>query len=144
MDNILNKFSERLIDKMIEKEIKQKELSAALGTTQQTISRWIKGINEPNLTDLIRICILLEEDPNFMLGFDEVNENTFNIYEATILKEETENFEQNQAFYEMQEEIERQKAEEEYNFVMEPYFTKAENKLKKFRNIHNKDPKDKE
>ena len=52
--------------------ISQKELADKLGTTQQTISRWINGINEPDLATLLNICIILNETPNSLLGFNDI------------------------------------------------------------------------
>ena len=50
----------------------QKELAEYLGTTQQTVSRWLTGKNEPDLSMLIHICIYLNETPNSILNFDEI------------------------------------------------------------------------
>ena len=49
----------------------QKQLADYLGTTQQTVSRWINGINEPDLNTLLKICVFLNETPNSLLGFKE-------------------------------------------------------------------------
>ena len=47
------------------------QLSEKLGTTQQTVSRWVNGINEPDLSTLIEICKILNETPDSLLGFDD-------------------------------------------------------------------------
>ena len=49
----------------------QQELADKLKTTQATVNRWLKGINEPNFTMLLEICDLLDETPNSILGYDE-------------------------------------------------------------------------
>ena len=81
------KFKENLKEIMKENKITQIQLAKKLNTTQQTISRWMKGTNEPDLTNLILICLYLKETPNSILGFDEItpkqkntliNNGTFN------------------------------------------------------------------
>lgn len=67
----LNKFSERLKDAMNHNELNQRMLAERLNTTQQTISRWLQGANEPDFDTLLRICKCLEESPNYFLGYDE-------------------------------------------------------------------------
>lgn len=49
----------------------QKELADFLGTTQQTVSRWISAVNEPDFATLLKICAFLNETPNSILGYDE-------------------------------------------------------------------------
>lgn len=49
----------------------QKELADFLGTTQQTVSRWIAGINEPDLETLLKICEFINETPNSLLGLED-------------------------------------------------------------------------
>ncbi len=49
----------------------QQELADYLGTTQQTISRWIYGINEPDFATLFKICEFFNETPNTILGFED-------------------------------------------------------------------------
>lgn len=57
------------------KKMTQQNLANKLNTTQATINRWIKGINEPDLITLIRICEILDETPNSLLNFDEIEIN---------------------------------------------------------------------
>lgn len=49
----------------------QTDLAAYLGTTQQTVSRWIAGINEPDFRTLLKICEFVKETPNSILGFED-------------------------------------------------------------------------
>ena len=69
---VLLKFADNLKDALYEKEMTQQELAALVGTTQATINRWLKGVNEPNLETLLRICLCLNVTPNFILGYDEI------------------------------------------------------------------------
>ena len=68
----LLKFSENLKVALAVNNKTQKELAEQVGTTQQTVSRWLSGINEPDFTTLLEICIFLNETPNSLLGFDEI------------------------------------------------------------------------
>lgn len=67
----INHFSENLTELIVENEFTQKSLANALGTTQQTVSRWRQGINEPDLDMLIRLCYYLKTTPNEILGYNE-------------------------------------------------------------------------
>ncbi|MDE5943474.1 MAG: helix-turn-helix domain-containing protein [Clostridia bacterium] len=64
-------FSHNLKTALAESKKTQKELADYLGTTQQTVSRWLMGINEPNLETLLKICTFLNETPNTLLGFGD-------------------------------------------------------------------------
>ena len=70
----LLKFPENLREALAVREITQQDLANHIGTTQQTVSRWLKGINEPDLTTILEICIYLDETPNSLLGYDDLTE----------------------------------------------------------------------
>lgn len=63
-------FSNNLRDALLEHNLTQQDLANHLGTSQATINRWIKGINEPSFSLLIEICLYLDETPNTILGFE--------------------------------------------------------------------------
>lgn len=65
------KFPGKLKASLTENRKTQRELANYLGTTQQTVSRWLTGVNEPNLSTLLKICEFLNETPNSILGFDK-------------------------------------------------------------------------
>ena len=65
------KFSENLKFAINTNNKTQKQLADYLGTTQQTVSRWLTGINEPDLSTLLKICEYLNETPNSLLGFND-------------------------------------------------------------------------
>ena len=67
------KFSKNLRDALKFNKKTQQQLADYLGTSQATISRWLSGENEPDFDALIEICIYLDETPNDLLGFDEIN-----------------------------------------------------------------------
>lgn len=68
----MNLFAERLKEIMTEQKISQVKLAKELNTTQPTVQRWTKGIQEPNFDMLLKICIALNTDPNELLGYDEI------------------------------------------------------------------------
>lgn len=76
----LLKFAENLRMALAENEMTQKELADLLGTTQQTVSRWLKEVNEPDLTTLLEICLHLSVSPNEILGYDDISEHDFLAY----------------------------------------------------------------
>ncbi len=76
----LLKFSENLRDALVVHEMTQQNLANHIGTTQQTVSRWLKGINEPDLTTLLEICLYLDETPNSLLGYDDITKQDFLAY----------------------------------------------------------------
>lgn len=73
-------FHENLREALAVHEITQQSLAKHIGTTQQTVSRWIKGINEPDLTTLLEICLYLDETPNSLLGYDDISEQDLLAY----------------------------------------------------------------
>lgn len=68
------KFAENLRNILNAHKMTQKELAERLNTTQQTISRWLKAVNEPDLETLLQLCLYLDETPNSILGYDEITE----------------------------------------------------------------------
>lgn len=76
----LVKFSENLKSALTTNEMTQQNLADLIGTTQVTINRWLKGINEPDLTTLLEICLYLDETPNELLGYDDISDETFSKY----------------------------------------------------------------
>ncbi len=65
------KFSKNLKTEMSLRGMTQEKLANALGTTQATVSRWIKGVNQPDFETLFSICRILEVTPNDLLGWSE-------------------------------------------------------------------------
>ena len=70
---VKNQFPKNLQRALSDNKMSQDRLAKHLNTTQQTISRWVTGIKEPDFGTLFEICILHDETPNSLLGFDETN-----------------------------------------------------------------------
>ncbi len=51
----------------------QQQLAEKLPTSQPCISRWINGNREPILDEVLLICRIFDEDPNEMLGFNDMS-----------------------------------------------------------------------
>ena len=64
-------FSNELCNLMKSLNVTQTALAKQLGTTQQTISRWLKGINQPDFEMLFEICKILDTTPNEILGWED-------------------------------------------------------------------------
>ena len=79
-ENKMLKFKENLLNELYQNDMTQQDLASAVGTTQQTISRWIKGINEPDLDTLLEICFVLNTTPNEILGFNELTRDDYYAY----------------------------------------------------------------
>ena len=65
------KFCENLKKELEQHKLSQEKFAEKLFTTQATISRWLSGVNEPDLETLLKICEILECSPNELLGWRE-------------------------------------------------------------------------
>ena len=77
----LSKFAENLRKALNINKISQQKLANNLGTTQATVSRWVNGECEPELSMLIEICLLLDETPNELLGFEDIPNDVIEKYQ---------------------------------------------------------------
>ena len=76
----LLKFPENLRNALRDNKMTQQELADLVGTTQATVNRWLKGVNEPDLAILLEICLYLGVSPNEILGYDDISDDDFKIY----------------------------------------------------------------
>lgn len=65
-------FAKRLRELRKEKELSQVELGEVLGYGYTAISSYENGRNEPNFTDLIRICETLDVSADYILGISDI------------------------------------------------------------------------
>ena len=54
-----------------DKDLKQKDLAAVLGTTQQVYSRYEKGENEMPIRHLITLCRFYNVSADYLLGLSK-------------------------------------------------------------------------
>lgn len=63
-----NEFRFRLKELRTAKNLSQKELGIAIGTTYSAISYWEKGINEPKISYVIALCKYFDVSADYLLG----------------------------------------------------------------------------
>ena len=64
----MDKFTNRLKELKEEKKYTQTYLAHKLNTTQQTIGRWIRGENEPDIYNLIRLANIFNCSVSYLVG----------------------------------------------------------------------------
>ena len=69
----MTKFGQRLREVRQERGFTQQQLAALLQVNQITISTWERGTREPSIEMIKKIAKLLITDPNYLVGFDEMN-----------------------------------------------------------------------
>ena len=62
------KFIDKLVELRKEMPISQAKLAKALGTHQQTVARWEKGITEPDTQMIAKICVFFNISADELLG----------------------------------------------------------------------------
>jgi transcriptional regulator with XRE-family HTH domain len=61
-------FSENLKNFRLEKKISQKKLAELLAVSQQCVSEWENGHNQPTLTSLLRLSEIFEISIDELVG----------------------------------------------------------------------------
>lgn len=72
----MNVFSLRLRWLREKKLLSQKEMSEALGVSQQYYNKFEKGTGEPNLEVLYKIRFVLDEELDFLLGASDIDKGS--------------------------------------------------------------------
>jgi len=67
---MVKKFSERLRKLRTDKELSQAKLAVALGTHQQTVDRWERGLIEPSMEVIIQIAVFFDVTTDYLLGLN--------------------------------------------------------------------------
>ena len=60
-------FCERLKTLRIEKKMSQPELAKLVGVSKGMISFWENGINEPTISNLVKLCQIFEVSSDYLL-----------------------------------------------------------------------------
>ena len=68
-----NKFAAKLTACLKSMKMNQTEFSKKVGVASNTVTNWCNGVREPDFNMLMKICSVLEETTDYMLGFDEQN-----------------------------------------------------------------------
>lgn len=67
----MNKFSERLKELRIEKNLTQSTLAKETGFSQAAIARWEAGLQVPNIEVLVAFAKYFDVTTDFLLGLEE-------------------------------------------------------------------------
>ncbi len=67
----MNKFSERLRELRLEKDLSQLKLGKELGYTQAAIGKWEAGTRSPNIDSLIEIARFFRVSVDYLLGLED-------------------------------------------------------------------------
>jgi len=67
-------FGEKLKSIRIEQSLLQKDIAEELNVSRETVSYWERGIKEPNIEKILKLCSVLKTTPNFLLDYDD-NDN---------------------------------------------------------------------
>ena len=68
----MNKFSERLKEALKSNNISQSELARKINMSQSIVNNYCRGLREPSLDVLIKICEVLGETADYLLGITEI------------------------------------------------------------------------
>ena len=74
------KFTLNFKNLMIENGYTQQSIALKLNTTQQTVSRWLKGQNEPDLIALYKLADIFNCSVDYLLG----REDDFGIIKSDV------------------------------------------------------------
>ena len=74
-------FSKRITDALQESNYTQKQIAKELNISAGNITNWKKGENLPSVDILYKLCILLNESADYLLGLeDETGAKTYPKY----------------------------------------------------------------
>ena len=62
------KVAERIAELMRDERINQVQLAAKIGVKQNTVSSWVLGKKEPNISSLWRLADYFEVDIDYLVG----------------------------------------------------------------------------
>lgn len=72
-------FSERISETIKNSPFTQKQIAQMLHISEGNITNWKKGENLPSVDTLYKLCIILEESADYLLGLeDETGSKTYN------------------------------------------------------------------
>ena len=74
----MNMFASRISDALKQSEFTQKQIAKMLGISEGNITNWKKGENLPSVDILYKLCIILNESADYLLGLeDETGTKTY-------------------------------------------------------------------
>lgn len=64
------KFSERIAESIKSSGYTQKDIAKMLNISEGNITNWKKGDNFPSIDILYKLCVILHESADYLLGLD--------------------------------------------------------------------------
>ena len=64
-------FQQRIAEVLKNSEYSQKEIAKILNIEQSNISNWKKGLNFPSLDIFYKLCLILDESADYLLGLKD-------------------------------------------------------------------------
>ena len=64
-------FCERLKELRTENKISQPELAKMVGVSKGMISFWENAINEPTISNLVKLCKIFDVSSDYLLGLED-------------------------------------------------------------------------
>lgn len=64
-------FSKRITEAIKQSPYSQKEIAKMLNISEGNITNWKKGENLPSVDTLYKLCIILDESSDYLLGLED-------------------------------------------------------------------------
>ena len=64
-------FSERITRAINDSKYSQKEIAEMLGIAEANITHWKNGSNLPSVDILYKLCVILNESADYLLGWED-------------------------------------------------------------------------
>jgi len=79
-------FSDRLKQSLDNRQLSQRQFATIIGTTEQSICRYVNGIRIPNVDVLYRMCKALDVSADYLLGLSDEQRNNIGELKAELLE----------------------------------------------------------
>lgn len=66
-------FNKRIAEALEQSDLTQKEIAKRLNISEGNITNWKKGENLPSVEMLYKICLLLNESADYLLGLEDID-----------------------------------------------------------------------
>lgn len=67
----MKEFAKRLRIQRLKRGYKQQDIAYFMHVSQVSVSNWERGVKEPNFSKLVKLCEVLGQTPNYMLGVSD-------------------------------------------------------------------------
>ena len=90
-------FTTRLKKSINERGLTQRMLATLIGTTEQSVSRWVRGNRTPDVDALYKMCKALDVSADYLLGLSDERANNMEKLKAELLDKIKKLWEENNA-----------------------------------------------